>query len=439
MADPTSWGRFPRARHEVVPVRWRSAEVLRHVAAPVLAHGLGRSYGDACLNDGGVLLATRTLDRFVGFDPAAATIACEAGVSLGEILELVVPHGLFLPVVPGTKHVTVGGAIANDVHGKNHHRAGTFGRHVVEIEVLRSTGERLVCSRERHPELFAATVGGLGLTGLVLAATIRLVRPATERIVSRTVPLRGLDAFFERAAASDAAHEFTVAWIDGMASGPGLGRGLLYQGDWGAPEPQPARPRRRRGARVSVPVELPVTPLNRVTVRAFNAAYRTVHRLGAGERRVHWDPFFFPLDGVDGWNRVYGRGGLLQFQCAIPPAAARAGIRALLERVSAGGDVSFLGVLKNFGALPSPGLLSFPREGTTLALDFPNRGERTLRLFRELHAIARAHGGRVYPAKDALMDPAQFRAQHADVLPAFEAQRDPAFSSSLWRRVTRDG
>lgn len=428
-----SWGRFPRARPAaVVPLRWRTDDPLRGAAGPVLAHGLGRSYGDVCLNDGGTLLDARGLDRFIGLDEARGLVACEAGVSLGELLRLVVPRGFFLPVVPGTCHVTVGGAIANDVHGKNHHRAGTFGAHVVELELLRSDGRRAVCSPGENAALFAATVGGLGLTGLVLAATLRLRRldPGVRAIRSETVPLPSLDAFFELAAASDAASEFTVAWIDCLASGAALGRGLLHRGDWAEAPPRPRRPRRP----LSVPFELPVSPLNRFTLSAFNALYRARQR--AGTRLAAIDPFFFPLDAVERWNRIYGRGGLVQFQCAVPEGAAREAVRDLLAVVARAGDGSFLAVLKRFGAAASPGLLSFPRAGVTLALDFPNRGERTARLFRELHAIAAASGARLYPAKDAHMSPAQFEAQHRDVLPAFRAQVDPAFSSSFWRRVT---
>ncbi len=431
-----SWGRFPAATpRAVVPVHWRSDDPLRGAPAPVLAHGLGRSYGDVCLNDGGTLLDTRGLDRFVAFDEAQGILACEAGVSLGEILDVVVPRGFFLPVVPGTQHVTVGGAVANDVHGKNHHRAGTFGAHVLELELLRSDGRRVLCSPKERADLFAATIGGLGLTGLVLAATLQLRRiPLGVRSVrSETVRLASLDAFFDLAPQADATSEFCVAWIDCLASGSALGRGLLYRGDWSeAPSP---RPRARRKRKLSVPFELPFSPLNRLTLSAFNLAYRLKQQSGSPVRTVDVDPFFFPLDGVERWNRIYGRAGLLQFQCAVPHAAARDAIREMLTAVARAGEGSFLAVLKNFGAAPSPGLLSFPREGVTLALDFPNRGERTARLFRELHAMVAAHAGRLYPAKDAHMSPAQFEAQHRDVLPAFRAQLDPAFSSSFWRRV----
>lgn len=427
-----SWGRVPRASHRVVPVRWRSEDPFRATPRPLLAHGLGRSYGDVCLNDGGALLDVRGLDRFIGLDEAEGRLTCEAGVSLGEILDLVVPRGFFLPVVPGTKHVTVGGAIANDVHGKNHHRAGTFGCHVEALELLRSDGARLTCSPSSNAELFRATVGGLGLTGLIVSATIRLRRIAGEWLRSETVPLRSLEDFFEGSARSDAEHEFTVAWIDCLARGARTGRGVLYRGDWAEAGPA-VRPRGR--VRLAVPIDPPFSPLNRWTIALFNAVYRAKSRLGAGQRIVHYEPFFFPLDAVERWNRMYGRSGFFQFQCAVSPEAARTGIREMLEVIAGAGEGSFLAVLKSLGLVASPGLLSFPMRGVTLALDFPNRGEKTARLFRDLHAVVGACRGRVYPAKDAHMTPEQFQVQYADVLPEFRRHVDPAFSSSFWRRV----
>ncbi len=430
-----SWGRYPEAAPaRVVPVHWRSDVPFARGAPPFLAYGMGRSYGDSCLNGGGTLLTVRTLDRFVALDEASGLLTCEAGVTLGEILELVAPRGFFLDVVPGTQLVTVGGAIANDVHGKNHHRAGTFGAHLDSLELLRSDGVRRRCSPGESAELFAATVGGLGLTGLILSATLRLRRvgEGVPQVWAETVPLRDLDDFFGRAREADASSEFTVAWIDSLASGARIGRGLLTRGDWA--DGASPRPRPRRGG-LSVPVELPVSPLNRLTLTAFNRLYRVRGRLASGRRLSQYQPFFFPLDGIAHWNRIYGRGGLLQLQCAVPHQAAPSALRQLLGAVARSGEGSFLAVLKNFGKVESPGLLSFPREGVTLALDFPNKGERTARLFRELHETVAAHGGRLYPAKDAHMSGEQFRRQFAEVLPRFTAQLDPAFSSSFWRRV----
>jgi FAD/FMN-containing dehydrogenase len=430
-----SWGRFPRASARIVPIDWRTASPF-HGPGPFLPRGLGRSYGDVCLNDRGTLLWTRGLDRFVALDVERALLTCEAGASLASILDLVERHGLGLPVVPGTRLVTVGGAIANDVHGKNHHGEGTFGRHVQELELLRSDGERVVCSATARPELFAATVGGLGLTGLIVRATLRLRPQPSPRIDAEALPVRDLAEFFSLSQESDARCEYTVAWIDCLASGRRIGRGIFHRGNR-AIEPPPARGRPR--LRPSVPFELPCSPLNRFTVKAFNAAYSLRHGHARGLRRVDRDAFFFPLDGVDHWNRIYGRAGFFQFQCQLPAPAAEPALREILSAVAASGEGSFLAVLKNFGGLPSPGLLSFPRAGSTIALDFPNRGARTARLFERLHATVRAHDGRIYPAKDAHMSPAQFEAQHGDALPAFRRQLDPMFSSSFWRRVTSHG
>jgi FAD/FMN-containing dehydrogenase len=427
-----SWGRFPRTTAEVVPLHW-TADARIPAGKRVLAHGLGRSYGDSCLNDGGLLLATRGLDRFVALDPERGLVTCEAGVSLGEILRLIVPRGFFLPVVPGTKEVTVGGAIANDVHGKNHHRHGTFGSHVESLELLRSGGERLPCSLHENRALFEATVGGLGLTGIVLQATLRLRPIVASAIEAETLAIRDLDQFFAISRESDERFEYTVAWIDCLASGRRLGRGILHRGNHaeapGALTPPPL------AGRLTVPVEFSASPLNRFTLSAFNALYHGKNRLSAGRHRLEPNPFFFPLDGVSRWNRIYGRDGFFQFQSAVPPEAAPSTTRAMLTAIAASGQGSFLAVLKNFGPAASPGLLSFPCPGTTLALDFPNRGDPTRRLFRELYSMVRDAGGRIYPAKDALMPPEQFRSQYESVLDAFRSCVDPAFSSSLWRRV----
>jgi FAD/FMN-containing dehydrogenase len=430
-----SWGRTPSATQAIVPIFWRHEDPFARGKGPFLPRGLGRSYGDVCLNDGGTLICARRLDRFIRLDAEAGVVACEAGVSVGQILELVVPRGWFLPVVPGTKHVTVGGAIANDVHGKNHHRAGTFGAHVLELELLRSTGERVACSPRMRSDLFEATVGGLGLTGLVLSATLRLRRIVGPRMVHEPVPFRDLDDYFDRAAESEREHEYTVAWVDCLARGRSLGRGILHLGDHSE---EPDRGKALRGpSRMGIPFELPISPLNGALVSAFNAAYLAGQRLLCRRRTVSLDRFFFPLDRVEHWNRIYGRSGLLQFQCLLPPAEARRGLERILRAVAASRQGSFLAVLKNFGERRSPGLLSFPRPGTTISLDFPNRGEATARLFQELHAAAREHGGAIYPAKDAHMSGEQFRAQHGAALPVFRRLVDAGCSSSFWRRVER--
>lgn len=427
-----SWGRYPPAVHtRAVPIRWRTDPM--PAAAPherLLPFGWGRSYGDSCLNHGEVLLDVAGLDRFIAFDESQGLLRCEAGVTLADILTVVTPRGWFLPVVPGTKWVTVGGAIANDIHGKNHHRAGTFGAHVTRFELLRSSGERFHCSPDSNAELFRATIGGLGLTGLVLWAEIRLVRPAGMGISVEHVRYPRFDAFFELAA-QDAEHEHTVAWVDCLARGRRLGRGVYMRGDH---VPGPAGAGAPGPPRFAVPFDAPAWLLNRVTLGAFNAAYHRRHPRGGRPITVHYDGFFFPLDAVGSWNRLYGKRGFLQYQCVVPDDRVEA-LRAILDRVCHSGEVAGLAVLKRFGSVPSPGLLSFPRPGLTLAVDLAFRGRSTLDLLEALDALVRAAGGAVYPAKDARMSGESFRAFY----PAWEAfarQVDPRFSSSFWRRVT---
>lgn len=429
-----SWGRYPRARHSVYRLRDRNA-ALPCGRYPMLAYGNGRSYGDSCLNDGGLLLAMRGLDRFIDFDPASGVLRCEAGVLLADILQLAVPQGWFLPVTPGTRFVTVGGAIANDVHGKNHHRAGTFGRHVRQFELLRSDGTRRRCTPGENADWFGATIGGLGLTGVIVWAEFSLRRIPGPMIDLETLRFDRLDDFFALSRVSDRDYEYTVAWIDCLARGRSLGRGRFMRANHTlALGKRPANtPARRPG----LPFTPPRSLVNGFSLRPFNGLY---YRRGHARQRsaVHYQPFFYPLDAIPGWNRMYGPHGFMQYQCVVPPPAAADAIREILERISASGTGSFLSVLKCFGDVVSPGWLSFPRPGVTLALDFPNRGVATHRLLDDLDQVVEAVGGAVYPAKDARMSAYSF--QH--YFPQWERLLDyvdPGFSSGFWRRVTGAG
>ena len=428
-----SWGNYPKVEHAaVVPLHWRHL-ALPSASGSVLPVGLARSYGDSCLNEGGTLLATAGLDRLIAFDRENGVIRCEAGTTLAALLALAVPAGWFLPVVPGTAFVTVGGAIANDVHGKNHHVAGTFGDHVLRFELVRSDGSRVECSRENRADLFRATMGGLGLTGLVTWAEIRLMRAPSAFFDVETIRMRNLDHFLELSQASSASHEYTVAWVDAMARGAQIGRGTFMranpskEGGFALPAPR----------HLSIPFDLPSFALNRPGIKLFNALYRSrAPRLAPAARRLPFSSYLFPLDSLLHWNRMYGARGFFQHQSVVPPAAAREGIARMLDEIAAAGEASFLSVLKVFGDREGPGLLSFARPGVTLALDFPMRGARTLGLLDRLDAIVRAAGGAIYPAKDARMSAETFRAS----FPRWEEFRafvDPAFSSSFWRRVTR--
>jgi FAD/FMN-containing dehydrogenase len=432
--DYASWGRIPRSAPARAERLRRDADALPEAAGDsLLAYGLGRSYGDACLNNGGTLLDTAALDRILAFDADTGLVRCEAGVTLAELLAFAVPRGWFLPGTPGTKFVTVGGAIANDVHGKNHHRDGTFGRFVPRLELWRSSGEKLVCSSTENAALYRATIGGLGLTGLIRWAEVRLIPVASDRIDLRRERFPSLDDFFRINAEANARSRYTVAWIDTTATGARLGRGLYIEGDHAPgtlPEPGDASVPKLR-----IPFDAPGGLLNRWTVRAFNAAYYRQQLRPVVRKRVPYEPFFYPLDVLGDWNRLYGRRGFFQYQFVVPHTDGHEAIRALLGRIARSGEASFLAVLKTFGDVASPGMLSFPRPGVTLALDFPNRGERTRRLFRDLDALVREAGGRLYPAKDACMTAEDFQRQYPE-WQAFQRHIDPAFSSSFWRRVT---
>jgi FAD/FMN-containing dehydrogenase len=432
----SSWGNVIRASHALYDLRARDERFPRlPTPSKVLPFGNGRSYGDSCLNVGGALLQTRSLDRFISFDRDTGVLACEAGVLLAEILRLVVPAGWFLPAVPGTCYVTVGGAIANDVHGKNHHRTGTFGCHVRRLELLRSNDERLVCSPTENPQWLAATVGGLGLTGVITWAELQLRRIPGPNVSVETIRFANLEEFFLLAAAAESSSEYTVAWIDCLGRGKHLGRGLLQLADHAA------------GAAVggavdcgvapgkmSIPLPLPVSLVNALSLRVFNTLY--YRRQLAARKRItqHFQPFFFPLDGIRHWNRLYGPRGFYQYQCVVPTATAHDATAKLLETISRSGMGSFLAVLKRFGSVRSPGMLSFPREGVTLALDFPNKGARVERLFESLDRIVGEAGGTLYPAKDGRMPGSLFRSGYPR-WQEFSQYIDPACSSSFWRRV----
>ena len=437
MRQYQSWGRYPKARHALsLRVFWRNElPQLQSLPHSVLPFAQGRSYGDCCLNEGGILLDTSFLSRFIAFDKEQGILSCEAGVTLADILELVVPLGWFLPVTPGTKYVSIGGAIANDVHGKNHHRSGTFGCHVRRFELLRSCGERFLCSPTQNPELFRATIGGLGLTGLILWAELQLKPIPNPSITVERIPFAHLNEFFELAASSDREYEYTVAWIDGLARGEKMGRGIFIRGNHTEPASKKAA-----DAKKPRPVRLffgaPAFLHNRAAMRMFNAAYYYSELRNKKQNVVHYESFFYPLDAIYGWNRLYGSRGFLQYQCVISNTTqGHEGLREIFTRITASGMASCLAILKVFGTATSPGILSFPRPGVTFAIDFPYQGKKTLQLLEDLDEIIRAHHGAVYPAKDARMSARSFQTYFPQWT-EFSRFIDPKFSSSFWRRVT---
>jgi FAD/FMN-containing dehydrogenase len=381
------------------------------------------------LNAGGTLWAVRGLDRFIAFDAEGGVIECEAGVLLKEIIDVVLPRGWFLPVVPGTQFVTVGGAIANDVHGKSHHREGCFGNHVEQLVLVRTDGAVIDCGPRQLSEWFSATVGGMGLTGVVTSARLRLRKVAGPWLEVETHAFETLDAFFELSAASARDWKHTVAWIDCVGGRGGDARGVFFRGNHAAAT-DPIRPPRHR----TFPFTPPVSMVNRLSLRLFNQLYYHGNRLRAGRVRQHYLRFFFPLDNLLEWNRIYGPRGFYQYQCVVPTVSQHEVLRELLRRIYRSGTGSFLAVLKTFGDRPSPGLLSFPMPGTTLTLDFPNLGKRTLELFDDLNTLVQEAGGRLYPAKDAYMPREMFERGYPR-LTEFLPFRDPGISSNMSRRL----
>jgi FAD/FMN-containing dehydrogenase len=431
MSAPTSWGHYPSSIPRQIRLCRNALTLdLPDASLSCLPFGNGRSYGDVCLNNNGALLLTRGMDRFITFDPASGVLRAEAGILLAEILALIVPQGWFLPVTPGTQFVTLGGAIANDVHGKNHHVAGSFGCHVRAFELLRSEGSRLLCTPEQNSEWFRATVGGLGLTGLITWVEIQLQRIANSWVVAENRRFARLDEFLTLDAEYEARYPYIVSWIDCAATGQALGRGIYMAGMHAPPGLLKPPPPERRA--LTVPFMPPISLVNRFSVGAFNRLYYHLPRLERG--LTPYQPFFYPLDNLLEWNRLYGRQGFFQYQCVIPLTEAREALREILARIAASGQGSILAVLKRFGDKTSGGLLSFPRPGITLALDFPNRGQPTLDLLERLDEVTRQAGGAVYPAKDARMSGDSFRCYFPQ-WEEFSRYIDPRFSSSFWRRV----
>lgn len=425
------WGRLPISRQILLRCRDRSSPLPLPADGTLLPYGNGRSYGDVPLNDGGFALLTRGLDRFIAFDPINGLLRAEAGVTLAEVLEIIVPRGWFLAVTPGTRFVTLGGALANDVHGKNHHVAGSFGAHVNRFELLRSDGERRLCLP--HDPWFKATVGGLGLTGLITWLEIRLQPVANPWILLENKVFHNLEEYFDISRVSELGWPYTVSWIDCAARGKALGRGVYLAGRHA---PVGTKSTSLGPSRLVVPFTPPFSLVNTPVLRSFNFLY--YHARRPPQACSHYGPFFYPLDHVQHWNRIYGPRGFYQYQFVVAHDNAQEVVGEVLERIAVSGQGSFLAVLKTFGKLPAQGMLSFPRPGVTLALDFPNRGGATMSLFSSLDSVVRQAGGALYPAKDARMRGDDFRRAYP-AWEEFQSFIDPRFSSDFWRRVTNQG
>ena len=436
--DLTSWGRSHVTDSLVArPERMRDLRLAlanseQGGIGSVLARGAGRSYGDICLNAGGGVVLTERLNRVLSFDEQTGLLVAESGVTFRDLLDIFLPRGFRAPVSPGTAYVTMGGAVANDVHGKNQHIDGCFGDCLEWLDLLCADGTVLRLSPDQNTALFDATIGGMGLTGIIIAVCIRLVRVPSPALLVRRRRVDNLEAFLEGFEQADAM-PFSVGWIDVLAGGDALGRGILEtaeQAPRGAVAPPPPGAKR-------MPLDLPAWALNNLSVRAFNALYWRGARREARETVSNYIQFLHPLDAIADWNRLYGHRGFHQFQCVVPRERGAASVKRLLRAASDGGGASFLAVLKVMGR-SGRGLLSFAQPGYSLALDFA-AGAQTPALFRTLEHITRDAGGRIYVAKDALMSPESFAHMYPNLetFQQIRASVDPnrRFSSSMSRRL----
>lgn len=427
----SSWGRLSREDYHVKALSRRAAN--RQATKPIkgetnIVYGMGRSYGDVCLNPGGNVYLSRGLDRLCSFDDTSGELVCEAGVLLKDIQTLFAPRGWMLPVTPGTQYVTVGGAVANDVHGKNHHSYGCFSNHINWIKLARTEGGDFVCSPTEKSGWFNATTAGLGLTGVIKEISFNLRRVSSCWLDTETLAYTSLEEFIQISKDSEEGWEYTVSWID--CNSRKHKRGIFIRANHSQTRIQ-STPKK---SHLRMPLVPPVSLVNRMTLSAFNHLYFFSQKQKSGTGRSHYQPYFYPLDGILDWNRMYGPKGFYQYQLVVPYESALPAIEAILNEIAYSGQGSFLSVLKTFGEMPSPGLLSFPMEGLTLALDFPNRGKDTFQLFQRIDAIVAESGGRLYPAKDARM-PEELFSQGYPRLAEFLPYRDPGLSSGLSKRL----
>ncbi len=429
MQKKSSWGMLSNHYHNVHKLYDRSScTKIIEESLPGTAYGNGRSYGDVCLNPNGNLWVTSSLNKFIKFDRHNGILECESGILLKDINKLTIPFGWMLPVTPGTQHGTVGGSIANDIHGKNHHRFGSFGNHIEEISLIRTNGEMIICSPKKNDKIFYSTIGGIGLTGIIIATKIKLRRIESAFIESENIPYYSLDEFFSLSKESESSWEHTVSWLDCTAGGMGKGiftrSNFTNDGNFSIP----------KKIEIKIPFKPPISLVNSISLNIFNKIYFASSKLNKKVRIESYDKSLYPLDNLLEWNKIYGKKGFYQYQSVIPKNNSHDATIEMLDIIKTSGEGSFLAVLKTFDNKKSLGLLSFPMEGTTLALDFPNKGPKTLKLFEKLDDVVMKSGGRIYMAKDNRMSREMFEAGYPNY-DKFKEYIDPGISSSMSRRL----
>jgi FAD/FMN-containing dehydrogenase len=434
----SSFGSYPKSTPSgIIYPKWHDETLLAfkeiHKNDSLLPYGMGRSYGDSCLNNDHSLLLTKSLNNIISFDAINGNIECESGCTFDEILQLIVPKGWFLPVTPGTRFITVGGAIANDIHGKNHSSAGNFGNHVQWFYVFRSDYEQeLYCSQDINQDLYMATIGGLGLTGIITKACFSLKKIDNPYINVECIKFKGIDEFLDLSETLGMQKEYSVSWFDCYSGSASNIKGLFTAGT--CADQSYSNNNIKAPKSITFPFDAPGFLLNTFTIKAFNALYYHKQLNKAKSSVQHYEPFFYPLDAIHKWNRMYGKRGFVQYQNIIPFESGIEPINDILSLIKKSGEGSFLVVLKTFGSIQSRGMMSFPKPGITLAMDFPWNGAKTATLLDAFDTITAEAKGRVYPAKDARMSGKHFR-QYFPNWERFMQYKDPCISSSFIRRV----
>lgn len=435
MSSLQSWNNNPKV-HNTKTIKYNNKDSIEFQSnTTYLPRGLGRSYGDVCLNNDGSLILTDDFKSIINFDYENGVIECESGISLNKILKIITPLGWFLPIVPGTSFVTVGGAIANDIHGKNHHKKGTFGNFVMSIDLLRSSGEIITCTPEQNSDFFKSTIGGLGLTGLIIKAKIKLIPIKNNLINSKNIRYHSLNNFFEINSEIEKKNEYTVSFVDlGIGKKKKQIRGVYHVGNHDDLEENKKNFIKPKELSLRLPFPPHISVVNNFSISIVNSGYYLVNR-NSDWRRQHYRNFFFPLDSIKNWNRAYGKKGFYQYQFVVPMNYADDVLNDVITIINSYNQKPVLGVLKTFGKIDSIGMLSFPIEGVTLAIDFSNKGETTLKMLENIDSVIIDAGGRIYPAKDARMKKETFLKSFLN-FNEFEKYIDPLFSSSFLRRMS---
>lgn len=431
-----SFGRFPKLlAKDIIPVVWKSdLPDLNKIEGKALPRGYGKSYGDSCLLENGTLIDTTGMNKILEWDQESGIIKAEAGIQFSELLDFLVPRGYFLPVTPGTKLVSLAGAVANDVHGKNHHVKGTFGCHVLSFELLRSDSGYLICDMDNNSDLFKATIGGLGLTGVITWVEFKCTTIFSPYFYVENEKFKNLEEFFDINKKSEKEFEYTVSWIDVNAKGKSLGRGIYNRGNHADPKIHTIPEGNPPEGMKPFPFDYPF--INNFTTKVFNKLYynQQIRKIKRGIS--HYNPFFYPLDGVDGWNKAYGKNGFVQYQFFVPFGKEDTAFAECMDIITNSSLSSFLVVLKTYGDVKSPGMMSFPKPGVNLAIDFRMMGNETIELVRKLDKLVLNSGGRIYPAKDSLMSADDFKIFYPQ-WEEFSKYIDKKLSSSFWERVIK--